>query len=112
MATTTFSGPIVSENGFTASSSGSTISFVKQFTATVSTNTIAATDTEDVTAACVGVVAGDHIIVTPPASWTADVAIAGAWVSATDEITIRFINATAGTPDLAGAYKVLAIRVA
>jgi hypothetical protein len=112
MATTTFSGPVVSDAGFQTGTSGSTLSLMKQYSVTLSTTNVTTANTADATATCTGVVAGDQLVITPPASWTGDAAIAGAWVSAADEITIRFINATGVTVDAAGVYKVLAIRAA
>jgi hypothetical protein len=57
-----------------------------------------------------GVKTGDTIIVTPPGQ-TANVAIANAYVSAADTISIQFTNPTAGalTP-AAGTHKITVIR--
>lgn len=57
-----------------------------------------------------GVKSGDTIIVAPPAQ-TAGVAITNAYASDDDEISIQFVNPTAGalTP-AAGVHKVTVIR--
>ncbi len=59
----------------------------------------------------IGLLTTDSVVVTPPSA-TAGVALASAWVSAADQLSIQFVNPTAGslTPP-AGTYKVAVFRV-
>src|SRR6266403_1541643 len=59
----------------------------------------------------IGLLTTDTVIVTPPSA-TAGVALTSAWVSAADQLTIQFVNPTAGslTPP-AGTYFVTVFRV-
>lgn len=58
----------------------------------------------------IGLLATDAIVVTPPSA-TAGVAQASAWVSAADQLSLQFVNPTAGslTPP-AGTYLVTVFR--
>lgn len=152
---TTFKGPVVSQNGFTgaitgnitgnvtgnvtgdltgdsagthtgavvgttvtASTSatiggGTAITKLQKLTVSVIIPTTAASATGDVTATATGVLAGDIILVTPlTAAMEADLAIVGAWVSATDQITIRFLNNDSGAAFTGSTsnFQVLVIR--
>ncbi len=59
----------------------------------------------------IGLLATDTVVVTPPSA-TAGVAAASAWVSAADQLSIQWVNPTAGslTPP-AGTYLVTVFRV-
>lgn len=59
----------------------------------------------------IGLLTSDTVLVTPPSA-TAGVALASAWVSAADQLSIQFVNPTAGslTPP-AGTYLVTVFRV-
>jgi hypothetical protein len=59
----------------------------------------------------IGLLTTDSVVVTPPGA-TAGVAQAAAWVSAADQLSIQFVNPTAGslTPP-AGTYLVDVFRV-
>ncbi|RQS63843.1 hypothetical protein [Burkholderia sp. Bp8984] len=59
----------------------------------------------------IGLLTTDSVVVTPPGA-TAGVAQASAWVSAADQLSIQFVNPTAGslTPP-AGTYLVDVFRV-
>ena len=59
----------------------------------------------------IGLLTSDSVVVTPPGA-TAGVAQAAAWVSAADQLSIQFVNPTAGslTPP-AGVYLVDVFRV-
>lgn len=59
----------------------------------------------------IGLLTTDAVIVTPPGA-TAGVAMASSWVSAADQLSLQFVNPTAGslTPP-AGSYRVTVFRV-
>jgi hypothetical protein len=59
----------------------------------------------------IGLLTTDTVVVTPPSA-TAGVAQAAAWVSAADQLSLQFVNPTAGplTPP-AGTYLVTVFRV-
>ncbi len=59
----------------------------------------------------IGLLTTDTVVVTPPSA-TAGVAAASAWVSAADQLSIQWVNPTAGslTPP-AGTYRVAVFRV-
>jgi hypothetical protein len=59
----------------------------------------------------IGLLTTDTVVVTPPSA-TAGVAAASSWVSAADQLSIQFVNPTAGslTPP-AGTYLVTVFRV-
>ncbi len=59
----------------------------------------------------IGLLTSDTVIVTPPSA-TAGVAAASAWVSAADQLSIQFVNPTAGSLTApSGTYLVTVFRV-
>lgn len=116
-----FSGPITGAVTATTASastsltvgSGTAITKMQKLTVSVVIPTTAAASCGDVTATAAGVTAGDIILVTPlTAAMEADLAIVGAWVSGTNEITIRFLN-NDGSNAFTGStsnFQVLVIR--
>jgi hypothetical protein len=59
----------------------------------------------------IGLLTTDAVLVTPPSA-TAGVAAASAWVSAADQLSIQFVNPTAGSLTApSGNYRVTVFRV-
>lgn len=110
MATTTFSGPIVSNDGVTTGSGGTQITQVKVYTPSLTPSSVATVVVAEQTFTVTGLTTADKVIVNPPAISNAT-GIAGARVSAANTLAIRFVNPTGGslTPT-AGTYTVIAFR--
>lgn len=81
------------ENGCKVGSAGTTITKIEKGTVSLTVTTLAAAAEEDLTAAITGVQVGDVILLTPrEAAAETGLALLGAWVSDTDEITVRIGN--------------------
>lgn len=85
---------------------------VGQFSISLTPSAVAATTApvQNYSATGIGLLVGDTVVVTPPSA-TAGVAAASAWVSAADQLSVQWVNPTAGslTPP-AGVYKVAVFR--
>lgn len=111
MARTTFSGPVVSTNGFIAGS-GATITKVLTATASLDFPSISAATQADLTITVTGAAVGDEVIMALPAAPTAGL-VFNAFVSATNTVTVRASNIT-GSPinPAAATFGVIVINAA
>ena len=108
MARTTFSGPVVSTNGFIVGS-GAQISKVLSASASLNFPSISAVSQADLTITVTGAAVGDEVIMALPAAPAAGL-VFNAFVSATNTVTIRATNVTASPVDPAAAtYGVIVI---
>jgi hypothetical protein len=108
MARTTFSGPVVSDNGFIVGS-GSQITKVLSGSASLNFGSIATTASADLTITVTGAAVGDEVIMALPAAPAAGI-VFNAFVSAANTVTIRATNVTALSVDPAAAtYGVIVI---
>ena len=111
MARTTFSGPVVSTNGFIAGS-GATVTKILTATATLNFPSISAASQADLTITVTGAATGDEVIMSLPAAPAAGI-VFNAFVSAADTVTIRASNITGSPVDPASAsYGVIVINAA
>ena len=111
MARTTFSGPVVSTNGFIAGS-GATVTKILTATATLNFPSISAASQADLTITVTGAATGDEVIMSLPAAPAAGI-VFNAFVSATNTVTIRASNITGSPVDPASAsYGVIVINAA
>jgi hypothetical protein len=101
MATTTFSGPVVSLNGFIAGS-GATISKVLAASAALDFASISTASQGNLTITVTGAAVGDEVILALPAAPTAGL-VFNAFVSAADTVTVRASNITGSSIDAASA---------
>ena len=95
MARTTFSGPVVSTNGFIAGS-GATVTKILTATASLDFPSISAASQADLTITVTGAATGDEVIMALPAAPTAGL-VFNAFVSAANTVTVRASNIT-GSP--------------
>ena len=108
MARTTFTGPVVSQNGFIAGS-GATITKVLSGSASLNFPSISAASQADLTITVTGAAVGDEVIMALPAAPAAGL-VFNAFVSAANTVTIRATNITASPVDAAAAtYGVIVI---
>jgi hypothetical protein len=108
MARTTFSGPVVSDNGFIVGS-GSQITKVLSGSASLDFGSISAVSQANLTITVTGAAVGDEVILALPAAPTAGI-VFNAFVSAANTVTVRASNITAGSIDPAAAtYGVIVI---
>jgi len=108
MAVTTFSGPVVSQNGFIVGS-GATIAKVLSGSASLNFGSIAAAAQADLTITVTGAAAGDEVIMGLPAAPAAGI-VFNAFVSAANTVTIRASNISAASVDPAAAtYNVIVL---
>ena len=111
MARTTFSGPVVSLNGFIAGS-GATITKILTATATLDFTSIGGGAQANLTISVPGAAVGDEVIMALPAAPAAGL-VFNAFVSATNTVTIRASNITGSPVDAASAsYGVIVINAA
>lgn len=111
MATTNFSGPVQSDNGFLVGS-GKTLTALFSASASLDFASIATTASEDLTITVTGAAVGDSVALALPAAPTAGL-VFNAFVSATNTVTVRASNITASPVDAAAAtYGVTVIRTA
>jgi len=111
MARTTFSGPVVSTNGFIAGS-GATVTKILTATASLDFPSISAASQADLTITVTGAATGDEVIMSLPAAPTAGL-VFNAFVSAANTVTIRASNIT-GSPinPAAASFGVIVINAA
>ena len=110
MSTTTFSGPVVSTNGF-KSGTGLTISKVLGASAALDFASINADASADLTITVTGAAVNNVVSLGLPAAPTAGL-IFQAFVSATNTVTVRATNVTAAPVDAASAtYSVVVTQV-
>lgn len=94
----------------TVGTSGTAITQIRVYAATIDPASIAATTTVEQTFTVTGLTTGDKVFVNKP-TVTAGVGIVNARVSAADTLAITFVNATAGAIDpVSEVYAVVAIR--
>lgn len=106
MATTTFSGPVRSENGF-ITGTGATLTKVLTASATLDFPSIAAAAQANLTITVTGAAVNDEVVLGLPAAPTAGI-VFNAFVSATNTVTVRATNVTASPVDPASAtYSVI-----
>ena len=101
MATTTFSGPVVSTNGFVVGS-GATVSKLLSASATLDFASISAAAQADLTITVTDAAAGDEVILALPAAPAAGI-VFNAFVSAANTVTIRASNISASPVNPASA---------
>jgi hypothetical protein len=112
MAQTTFSGPVVSQNGFIAGSGSATITKVLTGSAALDFPSVAAAGQQSLTITVTGAAVGDEVIVALPAAPAAGL-VFNAFVSAANTVTIRATNVTASPVDPASAtYGVIVLAAA
>jgi hypothetical protein len=110
MATSTFSGPVVSTNGFKPGT-GLTTTNVLGASATLDFASIAAAASADLTISVTGAAVNNAVTLGLPAAPTAGLIFQG-FVSATNTVTVRATNITAGAVDAASAtYSVVVTQV-
>ena len=108
MARTTFSGPVVSLNGFIAGS-GNAVTKVLSATASLDFGSIGAAAQANLTITVTGAAVGDEVVMALPAAPAAGL-VFNAFVSAANTVTIRASNITASPVDPAAAtYGVIVI---
>lgn len=111
MARTTFSGPVVSTNGFIAGS-GATITKVLTASASLNFPEIAAASQANLTITVTGAAVGDEVILALPSGPAAGL-VFNAFVSAANTVTVRASNITGSPVDAAAAtYGVIVINAA
>lgn len=111
MAQTTFSGPVISQNGFIVGS-GSTINKILTASASLNFPSISAASQADLTITVTGAAVGDEVAMALPAAPAAGI-VFNAFVSATNTVTIRASNITGSPVDPAAAtYSVLVFGAA
>lgn len=112
MANTTFTGPVISQNGFIAGTGSATITKVLTATATLDFPSIAAATQASLTITVTGAAVGDEVIMALPAAPAAGL-VFNAFVSATNTVTIRASNISGSPVDAASAsYGVIVINAA
>ena len=106
-------GPNVATQPDTTQSPIGNIQKIGTFAITLTPAAVAATSApiQNFAATGIGLLTTDSVVVTPPGA-TAGVAQASAWVSAADQLSLQFVNPTAGslTPP-SGTYLVDVFRV-
>lgn len=111
MSTTTFSGPVVSQNGFSGST-GLTLTSVLGASATLNFGSIATTASADLTITVAGAAVNNTVVLGLPASPAAGI-VFNAFVSAANTVTVRATNVTGSSVDPASAtYSVVVLQVA
>lgn len=112
MANTTFTGPVISQNGFIAGTGSATITKVLTASASLNFPSISAASQADLTITVAGAAAGDEVIMALPASPAAGL-VFNAFVSAANTVTVRASNITGSPVDAAAAtYGVIVINAA
>lgn len=108
MGTTNFD--TVDIDGLVLGASGSTITQIRVYTATLDPASIAAATSAEQTFTVTGLTTADRVLVSKPTA-TAGVGIVNARVSAADTLALTFMNATAGAIDPASeSYTIIAFR--
>lgn len=101
MSRTTFSGPVISQNGF-GGTSGVALSVLLSGTATLDFASIAAAASADLTITVTGAAVGDAVALALPAAPAAGI-VFFAFVSAANTVTVRAMNITGLAVDPASA---------
>jgi hypothetical protein len=101
MGTTTFSGPVVSQNGFIVGS-GSTITKALSASASLDFGSISTASQASLTITVTGAAVGDEVIMALPAAPAAGL-VFNAFVSAANTVTIRASNISGAPVDPAAA---------
>jgi len=101
MGTTTFSGPVVSQNGFIVGS-GSTITKALSASASLDFGSISTASQASLTITVTGAAVGDEVIMALPAAPAAGL-VFNAFVSAANTVTIRASNISGASVDPAAA---------
>ena len=110
MATTTFSGPVVSLNGFIAGA-GATITKILSNSATLDFTSIDIAGQGSLTIAVPGAAVGNAVVLALPAAPAAGLTF-DAFVSATDVVTVRASNTSGSAVDAGPAtYGVIVLGV-
>lgn len=128
MATTTFSGPVVSTAGFqgnitgnvsgevnasslTVGASGTAVTQIRMYSPSLSPAQVANNTSAEQTFTVNGLTTADRVLVIKPTA-QAGLGIVGARVSAANTLAITFANLTATpiTPTASESYQVVAIR--
>lgn len=104
MARSTFSGPVRSTNGFEFGTDGTQITKILKGTVSVNPSSLTTDTGEILTITLTGAVAGDTVILHPPAAGIdAGIMVGQAYVSAADTVKVQLWNLTGGTVDVAAA---------
>lgn len=104
MARTTFSGPVVSTNGFKPGASSVALTLVAKGTVTVDAASIADNDVGVTTLTITGAATGDIVVLCPPAAGlTAGLMAGQAFVSAANTVKLPIANLSGGAVDEASA---------
>lgn len=82
---------------------GSAVTYVKKAAVSVDLASIDTLAVVEATVTVTGAAAGDAVLANPPATLTAGLMVAGAYVSAADTVKLRVYNSTAGAVDEAAA---------
>lgn len=108
----TFTGPVISKNGFQAGVSGSSIQTIIRGQVTFDPASVAATTVADQTFTVTGALANDTVVINPPTTaLTAGMLVCQAHVSAADTVKVRLYNTTGSPIDLAsGSWTYCLIR--
>jgi hypothetical protein len=101
MGTTTFSGPVVSQNGFIVGS-GSTITKALSASASLDFGSISTASQASLTITVTGAAVGDEVIMALPAAPAAGL-VFNAFVSAANTVTVRASNISGAPVDPAAA---------
>jgi hypothetical protein len=110
MASTTFTGPVTSLNGF-ISGTGARLTSVLTNSAALDFASIAAAASEDLTITVTGAAVNDEVALGLPATPAAGL-VFNAFVSAANTVTIRASNITAAAVDAASAtYAVSVFKI-
>lgn len=112
MARTTFSGPVVSTNGFIAGPTSATVTKVLTKSESINFPSISAAGQATVEITVTGAAVGDEVVLGLPSAPAAGL-VFNAFVSATNTVSIRASNITASPVDPAAAtYGVVVIAAA
>lgn len=112
MAQTTFSGPVVSQNGFIAGTGSAVITKVLTASQAINFTEIAAASQASSEITVTGAAVGDEVILSLPAAPAAGL-VFNAFVSSANTVTIRASNITASPIDPASAtYGVIVVAAA
>ena len=112
MANTTFTGPVISQNGFIAGTGSATITKVLTASASLNFPSISAASQADLTITVAGAATGDEVIMALPAAPAAGL-VFNAFVSAANTVTVRASNISGSPVDAAAAtYGVIVINAA
>lgn len=114
MAKSTFSGPVISLNGFKAASNNNkAVTYMDAGTVSVDPASLATLSSSETQVTISGAAVGDIIVMSPPASLETGLIFSGARVSAANTVQVRLSNMTAGSIDgAARTWSYFIIRMA